>query len=151
MRNCFLTGCYTGLLPKAPGTWGSLLGVVLAFLILLFLPQSTLFLLALLITVVAVREIDRYEAEGGIHDDPKIVIDEVAGVLFGASILPSTHPLWLLVLLVIFRILDIKKPSLISRAEGLPGGMGVMADDIVAGIVGGLVTGLLFVLFSHLP
>ena len=145
MRRCFLTGCYTGTLPKAPGTWGSLFGTLLAAIILAFLPQSTLFLLALLLTIIAVKEINAYEKDGGVHDDPQIVIDEIVGIFFGASILPNTHPIWLLLLFVTFRFFDIKKPSIIGRAEKLPGGLGVMADDIIAGIAAGLLTGVIYV------
>ena len=150
MRRCFLTGCFTGLLPKAPGTWGSLFGVVVAYAILLFLPQSTLFLLAILLSVVAVKEINIYEKQTQTHDDPSIVIDEIVGIFFGASILPNTHPIWLLVLFVTFRFFDIKKPSIIGRAEKLPGGLGVMADDIIAGIAAGLLTGVIYVIFIRL-
>ncbi len=150
MRRCFLTGCYTGLLPKAPGTWGSLFGVVVAFSILLFLPQSTLFLFAILLSVIAVREINIYEKRTKTHDDPSIVIDEIVGIFFGASILPNTHPIWLLVLFLAFRFFDIKKPSIIGRAEKLPGGLGVMADDIIAGIAAGLLTGVIYVAITHL-
>ncbi len=145
MRRCFLTGCYTGLLPKAPGTWGTIFGAILAYMILLFLPQSTLFLLTILISVIAIREINAYEAQGGIHDDPSIVIDEIAGIWLAISILPNTHPIWIAVAVVLFRFFDIKKPSYIGRLEKLPGGLGVMADDLLAGVVAGLLTGLIYV------
>ena len=150
MRRCFLTGCYTGLLPKAPGTWGSLFGVVMAYVSLLFLPQSTLFLFAILLTIVSIKEINIYERQTQTHDDPSIVIDEIVGIFFGASILPNTHPIWLLVLFLAFRFFDIKKPSIIGRVEKLPGGLGVMADDIVAGITAGLLTGVIYVAITYL-
>lgn len=149
MRRCFLTGCYVGTLKKAPGTWGSLFGVILTGFILHYFPQSTLFLFAILLTIIAIKEINSYEKAGGVHDDPQIVIDEIVGILFGASILPNPHPIWLLVLFVAFRYFDIKKPSIIGRAEKLPGGVGVMADDIIAGIAAGLLTGVIYVVFTH--
>ncbi len=145
MRRCFLTGCFTGTLPKAPGTWGSLFGVLLAGIILAFLPQLTLFLLAILLTIIAIKEINTFEKEGGEHDDPQIVIDEIVGIFFGAAILPNIHPIWLLVLFVAFRFFDIKKPSIIGKAEKLPGGLGVMIDDIIAGTAAGLLTGVIYV------
>ncbi|MRI58628.1 MAG: phosphatidylglycerophosphatase A [Epsilonproteobacteria bacterium] len=145
MRRCFLSGCYTGLLPKAPGTWGTIFGAFVAYVILLFLPQSTLFLLTILISVIAVKEINRYEAQGGPHDDPTIVIDEIAGIWLAIAILPNTHPIWIVVAVVLFRYFDITKPSYIGRLEKLQGGLGVMADDLLAGIVSGLLTGLLYV------
>ena len=150
MRECFLTGCFAGLLPKAPGTWGSLVGIVTAYLILLFLPQSTLFLLTILLSIVAVKEINRYEERSSTHDEPKIVIDEIAGVWLGASILPDTSWPWMILLFIFFRIFDIKKPSIIGKAEKLPGGLGVMADDLIAGIAAGLLTGVVYTLYEYL-
>ncbi len=150
MRKCFLTGCYSGLLPKAPGTWGTLFGALLAWGVLHILPQSSLFLLTILLTIIAMREINAYEKESKTHDDPTIVIDEVAGIWLAISILPSTHPFWILVSILLFRFFDIKKPSYIGRLDKLPGGIGVMADDLLAGVLAGLCSGLLYVLFLKL-
>lgn len=148
MRECFLTGCYIGLLPKAPGTWGSIFGAILAYIILLFLPQSTLFLLSILITVIAVKEINNYEKSGGLHDDKKIVIDEIAGVWIAISFLPNTSLIWLFIAFLLFRFFDITKISYIGKLEkNLKGGIAVMADDILAGIVSGLLTGIIYVIF----
>jgi len=146
MQKCFLTGCYIGLLPKAPGTWGSVFGAILAYIILLFLPQSTLFLLALLITVIAVKEIDKYEKINKIHDDKKIVIDEIAGIWITYSLLPDISLIWLVVALILFRFFDITKISYIGKVETkLKGGLAVMADDILAAIVAALLAGLIYV------
>ncbi|SMC09258.1 phosphatidylglycerophosphatase A family protein [Nitratiruptor tergarcus] len=149
MQKCFLTGCYTGLLPKAPGTWGTLFGAVLAWIILLFMPQSTLFLLVVLITIIAIKEINKYEEATKTHDDPSIVIDEIAGIWLAISLLPSTTLPWLLLSILFFRFFDIKKPSYIGKLEKLPGGIGVMADDLLAGVLAGLSTGLVYVVFTH--
>lgn len=149
MRKCFLTGCYTGLLPKAPGTWGSIFGAVLAVLILKFFPQSTLFLLSILITIIAIKEINIYENETKTHDDKKIVIDEVAGIWIAISILPNTSLIWIILSFVLFRIFDIIKPSYIGKIDkNLKGGIGVMADDLLAGILAGLSTGLIYAIWS---
>ncbi|BCD61831.1 phosphatidylglycerophosphatase A [Nitratiruptor sp. YY08-26] len=149
MQKCFLTGCYTGLLPKAPGTWGTIFGAVLAWIILLFMPQSTLFLLVVLITIIAIKEINKYEEATKTHDDPSIVIDEIAGIWLAISILPSTTLPWLLLSVLFFRFFDIKKPSYIGKLEKLPAGIGVMADDLLAGVLAGLSTGLVYVVFTH--
>ncbi|WP_200763781.1 phosphatidylglycerophosphatase A [Nitrosophilus alvini] len=147
-RKCFLTGCYSGLLPKAPGTWGSLFGLVTAFAILLFLPQSTLFLLSVLLTVIAIKEIDKYEKKTRRHDGSEIVIDEIAGIWIAVSILPDTSFVWLAFAFVFFRIFDVLKPSLIGKAEKrLKGGLAVMADDILAGFAAGISTGLVYVIY----
>lgn len=147
-RKFFLTGFYSGLIPKAPGTWGSILGVILAYIILIFLPQSTLFLLSILLTIIAIKEINRYEALTNTHDESSIVIDEIVGIWIAISILPSIEPIWLLLAFLLFRFFDITKPSLIGKLEKrLNGGIAVMADDILAGIIAGLLTGILYVIF----
>jgi len=140
MRKFFLYGLNSGLLPKAPGTWGSIVGAIIGYFILTILPQSTLFLLAILITLIAVKEINIYEKETGIHDDKRIVIDEIAGIwiamsLAGGSIVATIFSF------IYFRILDIKKPSIIGRIdEKVDGGWGVMGDDLVAGIFAGILS-----------
>jgi phosphatidylglycerophosphatase A len=138
MRKFFIYGLNSGLLPKAPGTWGSIVGGILGYIILLFLPQSTLFLLSILVTLIAVREINIYEKETKIHDDKRIVIDEIVGMwlamsLAGGSILATVLSF------LYFRIFDILKPSIIGKIdEKVDGGWGVMGDDIVAGIAAGI-------------
>ncbi len=150
MRRCFLTGCYTGLIPKAPGTWGSLFGLAVGALLLHFLPQSSLFLLAILITIVAIKEINIYEAATNTHDASYIVIDEIAGMWLAMAILPNTAPLWLILAFVFFRFYDISKISYIGKLEKLPGGLGVMADDLLAGVLAGLSTGVLYAGYTML-
>ncbi|BCD59892.1 MULTISPECIES: phosphatidylglycerophosphatase A [unclassified Nitratiruptor] len=145
MRRFFLTGCYTGTLPKAPGTWGTLFGAIIGAFLLHFLPQSSLFLLVILITIIGIKEINIYEKQTNTHDDPSIVIDEIAGIWLAYSILPSTHLIWLVVAFILFRILDITKPSYIKKLDSMPGGLGVMADDLLAGVLAGLLTGLIYV------
>ena len=138
MREFFLYGLNSGLLPKAPGTWGSIVGGIIGYIILMFLPQSTLFLLAIFISIIAVKEINKYEKEMGIHDDKRIVIDEIAGMwiamsLAGGSIVATIFSF------IYFRILDIKKPSIIGKIDkNVKGGWGVMGDDLVAGIFAGI-------------
>jgi len=140
MRNFFLYGLNSGLLPKAPGTWGSLVGAVIGYFILLVLPQSTLFLLAILITVIAVKEINVYEKETNIHDDKRIVIDEIAGIWIAMS-LAGGSILAVIFSFIYFRILDIKKPSIIGKIDKkISGGWGVMGDDLVAGMFAGIMS-----------
>ena len=147
MRNLFLYGLNSGLLPKAPGTWGSIVGGIFGYIILLFLPQSTLFLLSILITLIAVKEINIYEKQTGIHDDKRIVIDEIAGMwiamsLAGGSIIATIFSF------IYFRIFDIKKPSIIGRIDrNIQGGWGVMGDDLVAGIVAGIMSAGTYALY----
>jgi len=113
--------------------WG-----VIGFIILLFLPQSSLFLLSILVTLIAVKEINIYEKKTNIHDDKRIVIDEIVGMWLAMSLAGGTL-LSLVFSFIYFRIFDIMKPSIIGKIdEKVKGGWGVMGDDIVAGIVAGI-------------
>ena len=145
IRKLFLTLFYSGLFPKAPGTVGSVVALILGLIILQFLPSSTLFLLALLITVLAVKQINIYEEQMGTHDGKEIVIDELAGMWVALSICGITQSNILIMSIlafVYFRIFDIWKPSIIGRIdEKLKGGWGVMLDDVVAGVAAGIAAG----------
>jgi phosphatidylglycerophosphatase A len=128
--NHFLaTGFYSGHLPYAPGTWGSLLMVLLVFFFPLL--NNIYFISALSIGGIAIANFE--ERQTGIKDDGKIVIDEMAGQLLAYY----TLPLNIAVLIggfILFRIFDITKPWLIDKVQELPSGWGVMLDDILAGL-----------------
>ncbi|CAM3915626.1 phosphatidylglycerophosphatase A family protein [Arcobacter cloacae] len=144
-RKFFLTVGFSGLSPKAPGTVGSFVSLILGIFLLQFLHVSTLFMLALLITVIAVKQIDIYEKEVGIHDGKEIVIDELAGMWIALSIcgINPENAIYLAPLaFIFFRIFDIWKPSIIGKVDQkVKGGWGVMGDDIIAGIAGGIAAG----------
>ena len=154
----FITLGYSGLSPKAPGTVGSLVALMLGIAVLLFFDVQTLFLAAILISVIGIREINKYEAKSGIHDDKRIVIDELAGMWFALSVAPAISInmgeitdfqngflIQSLLSFALFRYFDIKKPSIIGRLDReAKGGVGVMADDIVAGFAAGIVSALLW-------
>ena len=151
------TGLGTGLLPKAPGTWGSLLAVLLGEVLLGAAGLPGLLALAGASTLLGVPAAGRVASLRGREDPPEIVIDEVAGqaIALGLlhAVLPATAPLlarWGLVLLafVLFRILDIAKPGWIDRLQSLPGGWGVMADDLLAGLIAGMLAGAAAFLLS---
>jgi len=139
-RRLFLTFFYTGLSPKAPGTVGSLAGLIVGLIILAFLPVSSLTTFTIALTVIAVLEINKHEAQTGLHDQSEIVIDEVAGIWLTLAI---AHETWLHIILgfLFFRLYDIWKPSVIGRVDrDVKGGLGVMGDDILAGFFAGLST-----------
>lgn len=154
----FITLGYSGLSPKAPGTVGSLVALLLGIAVLLFFDVQTLFLAAILLSVVGIREINKYEAQSGIHDDKRIVIDELVGMWFALSVAPAMSVnmgeiadfqngflIQSLLSFALFRYFDIKKPSIIGRLDReAKGGVGVMADDIVAGFAAGIVSALLW-------
>jgi len=146
-----LTGFFSGLLPKAPGTWGSLVGVIIAYLVIVFFPNPnlTIMLLATLFTIIGFKLVNEYEENGGIHDDKRIVIDEIAGVLITIGLfgnLKEDTLIKLFLAFISFRLFDIKKPSIIGKIDKkAPGGLGVMGDDILAGIFGGIFAGILYI------
>lgn len=159
----FLTLFYSGHSPKAPGTVGTLVSLPLGVAVLIFLGPQTLFLLALLVTLVAIKSIDRYEAQSGIHDNQKIVIDELVGMWFALSIAPGIMftlgdlAVWdngitiqIVLSFIFFRIYDIKKPSIIGRIDrNVKGGWGVMGDDIIAGFAAGVSSALIWEAIKH--
>ena len=144
LRKFFLTVGFSGLSPKAPGTVGSFVSLIIGLFLLEFLHVSTLFLLALLITVIAIKQIDIYEKEVGMHDGKEIVIDELAGMWITLSIcgINSSNILYMApIAFIFFRLFDIWKPSFIGKIDrDVKGGLGVMGDDVLAGIAAGIAT-----------
>lgn len=154
----FLTLFYSGHSAKAPGTVGTLVSLPIGLAVLIFLGPQTLFLLTLLITLIAIKGIDLYETQSGIHDNQKIVIDELAGMWFALSIAPGIMfsfgdltawengiALQIFLSFLFFRLYDIKKPSVIGRIDrNVSGGWGVMGDDIVAGFAAGISAALVW-------
>lgn len=152
MNKFFLTLGYSGLSPKAPGTVGSFVALILGMGLLHFMSITTLFLLSLLISVIAVKQINIYEKKVGIHDGKEIVIDELAGMWITMSISGVTAHNWIMgsIAFIFFRIFDIWKPSIIGKIDrDVKGGWGVMGDDMLAGVLAGLCTSLTyFLIFS---
>jgi phosphatidylglycerophosphatase A len=152
MNKFFVTLGYSGLAPKAPGTVGTLVALPFGMLILIYFDAYTLFLATSLISIIAIKQINKYEEQTQTHDDKSIVIDELAGMWFALSVAPAVSVGFLDVLVlengfliqsllsfVLFRYFDIKKPSIIGRIDrDAKGGVGVMGDDIVAGFAAGI-------------
>ncbi len=152
MRKLFLTLFYSGLSPFAPGTVGTIVSLAFAMALLQYIDVSTLFLLAFLISVIAVKEINKYEEEMGVHDSKEIVIDELAGMWIAISICGINQENFFIMsalAFIYFRLFDIWKPSIIGRIDKhVKGGWGVMGDDIVAGIAGGIAAGATYQLLD---
>jgi len=149
MRKFFLTLGYSGLSPKAPGTVGSIVALAIALVLLQYISVTTLFLLAILISAFAVKQIDIYEKEVGAHDGSEIVIDELAGMWIALGIANATSDNYIVATLafVYFRLFDIWKPSIIGKIDrDVKGGWGVMGDDMVAGLFAGLCTSMTYFL-----
>jgi len=133
----FSTGLYTGYSPIAPGTVGTIVAV------LLYLALSRLSPVLYGITVLAFLLMACWTAGMAEHilrtrDSQRIVIDEVAGFLVTMTFLPPTTGHMLLGF-ALFRLFDMVKPFPIRRLEGLKGGYGVVADDVMAGIYANMV------------
>jgi phosphatidylglycerophosphatase A len=141
------TGLGSGLLPKAPGTWGSLLAVALSEGLFAAAGLAGVAALAAASTLVGVPVSGRVAAVKGRKDPSEIVIDEVAGQALALTLLHAALPAdagsplrWGLVAfaLGLFRLFDVAKPGWIDRAQSLPGGWGIMADDLLAGALAGI-------------
>jgi phosphatidylglycerophosphatase A len=135
----FASGLGTGFLPIAPGTWGSLLGLAFGAALLAISPYA---LAAATLALTAAGVVAIRASVTGPHDDPGwVVIDEIAGQCCALLLLP--RPTWpgLLLAFALFRLLDIAKPGPIGWADRRGGAGGVMADDIIAGGVAGVLVG----------
>jgi phosphatidylglycerophosphatase A len=142
------TGLGAGYSPLAPGTAGSLLGAALCFP-LLYLPWPVYLGATLVVTAIAVWVAGPTAAELGHPDPPQIVIDEIAGMWFAAIALPPTLYDFTAVFLL-FRLIDIVKPAPIPRLERLRGGLGIVADDVAAGLLARILWWLLKANFDFL-
>lgn len=140
-------GFGAGLAPKAPGT----VGTVVAVLIYLLLPAMPLIVYAVLIALsffFGIWICGKTAEDLGVHDHGGIVWDEFVGYWITMFMAPSGF-VWVLLGFVLFRLLDIFKPWPIKWADKeLTGGLGIMLDDALAGIMAALCIQALFVLLS---
>ena len=129
----YATGCGVGLAPKAPGTFGSLLGPLLVWLWQSLerpIEGAAVALIGILLGVGAAQRVAR---RYGLADPGCVVCDEIAAFAIVFAVTPVT---WTTAVLGFawFRLFDIWKPWPIHRLERLPGGWGIMADDLLAGV-----------------
>lgn len=144
MNKLIATVCYTGYLRPAPGTWGSLAALPLAWLIYEAGGYWLLIVLGVVLFFAGVKATEHMAAETRDHDPSCVVVDEVVGqwvallpVVIGASNaqveITALWPGWLAAF-VLFRLLDIWKPGPIGWADRKETAVGVMLDDVFAGI-----------------
>jgi phosphatidylglycerophosphatase A len=131
----FVTCCYTGYLPLAPGTWAS----VLTCIILYFVPPFNHPAVIMLLVVLAVFAIERIRGEEA--DPGYIVIDEMIGLLV-ATVGHNLTTGNIVKAFILFRAFDILKPYPIRKVERLAGAYGIIADDVLAGVAA---SGALFI------
>jgi phosphatidylglycerophosphatase A len=125
-------GAYSGRVPIAPGTAGTVVGVLLYFLIMGMTPVWYV-ALCNLVAGIGVWAAEEAEKLLGKKDAPSIVIDEIAGFLLAMFMIPPTWGM-IIVGFVLFRFFDILKPWPLKRLEKMHGGVGVMLDDIGAAV-----------------
>ena len=149
-----LATCGVGYMPVAPGTWGAAIGVGVYLLVRMASAQvfavavargwsvppleafRTTFMLLMLIviTVAGIWAASRAERLLGRKDPGTVVVDEVVGQLYAFVFVPFSAGLWAIVAgFLAFRVFDIWKPYPIRRLEALESGLGIMADDVLAG------------------
>jgi phosphatidylglycerophosphatase A len=153
------TGFGAGFIPFGPGTWGSIVGLLIAYgLIAAFgseaiLLQNILIAAGLVSAALGVWASDRAEKIFDHKDASQIVVDEVFGqiisFIFIAPYLTgmgANWRWWMIAGFALFRAFDIFKPYPINRLQGLPGGLGVMMDDALAGVYAAVALSLLWML-----
>ncbi|MBI4752967.1 phosphatidylglycerophosphatase A [Candidatus Desantisbacteria bacterium] len=136
----FATGFFSGYSPVVPGTAGTLVGVLI-YLAVYYLWSSFPYFLVfyiigvVIISVVGVRLCSEAEAIFKVKDAHPIVWDEIAGYLI--TMIGIKPELWSLISgFILFRMLDIIKPGQLYSLQRLPGGWGIMIDDVGCGIIG---------------
>jgi phosphatidylglycerophosphatase A len=153
--------CGVGYLPLAPGTWGSLLAVGFYLFVRITIswhPTDTPaivtplgfligeLLVISVVTFLGIWAASRSERVLKMKDPQKVVVDEVAGQLIALLPLPLTRigpwPILVIIAFVFFRFFDIVKPYPARRFESLDGGLGIMADDVVAGVYAAVLVGV---------
>lgn len=139
----FATWFYSGKSPKAPGTCGSLATLPFVYALFYFGGYAALITFIILVSIIGIYVADKFSKALNIKDPGQIVIDETAGQSI-ALILAGTN-LWLyLIGFALFRLFDITKPSLVGWADKkINGGLGIMLDDIFAGIFAAIVLGVI--------
>jgi phosphatidylglycerophosphatase A len=149
-----ISTCGVGYLPLMPGTYGSLVAVGI-FLGFTQVVKGNALVAVVLVSIVAVTfagiwAASRTEALDNRKDPSKVVVDEVAGQLI--SLFPLTlFTHWSIVAVIIsfilFRFFDIVKPYPARRLEALKGGLGIMCDDLIAGVYAAVITSVVVAVF----
>jgi len=139
------TGFFSGYLPKAPGTWGSVFAALICFVGARLLPNEGVFYLgpipvswwalslAVATTILGIYASGLFAAEWREDDPGEVVVDEFAGIFFACALIPASAVAYLAAF-ALFRLFDITKPGIIHKLQDLPGGYGIVVDDVAAGI-----------------
>jgi len=138
------SGFYSGFLPRVPGTWGSLIFIPIwwLFIGIFKVPETIFFGILLCLAILTISRciqssINSNElAEVKSKQDPGyIVIDEWVGMSISLWGIASNNYIMILISFLMFRFFDVLKPGPIKTSEKLPGSIGIIADDLLAGLV----------------
>lgn len=136
------TALGAGYCPVAPGTAGAAVGLLAWLLLLLALPLAdakvVLALLTAAMMLMGIRAAGQLEKIWG-QDPSRVVVDELVGTWIALLAVPSADWWWGVAAFALFRLFDIAKPLGIRRMEAIGGGLGIMMDDVLAGIYSAVV------------
>ncbi len=143
----FATGFLTGYFPVASGTVGSFLAILIYLFIPGFNEAYILIIFILLFLVIGLYTSDFAEKVYG-FDPPEVVIDEIVGMWLTMFFVPKTYVL-AAIGFILFRIFDIVKPFPAKQSQELKGGIGIMLDDLIAGLYALVVLHLILLIFPE--
>ncbi len=154
LQKLFITFFGSGLAPFAPGTVGTAASMPLGLAIIYYFGANSLTTVVIVVSIIAIIEINKYEKATNSHDEKSIVIDEAVGVWLtmaitfgGLSIWQNPYAIYVATALsfISFRLFDIWKPSTIGYIDRkVKGGLGVVGDDLLAGLAAGIMNLLIF-------
>ena len=133
------TGFGSGYSPCLPGTAGSLVAALFVYFYKLDLWHI------LILILLGIYICNKAELLFKKHDSPHIVFDEFCGIFIATWKL--TTPLSFVTAFILFRFFDMTKPYPINKLQVLPGGLGIMADDIAAGLIARFLVEIIFIIF----
>ena len=140
-------GFGSGLAPKAPGTFGTLVGIPI-FLLMADLPLALYLVITTVFLLIGIWSAQVYSDYLGVHDHGSIVWDEVVGFLITMTFVPVEWR-WIVIGFLLFRLFDIWKPWPIRLLdERVHGGFGIMIDDVLAGVYAAVVLYMIFHFFN---
>lgn len=130
------TVCYTGLIPLAPGTIASLIAIPFVWLMR---RHQLIYVVITILTIIIGVIVAKYLSDiWHKKDDSRITIDEFVGTLVTYLLLPKINWLILLIGFILFRVFDILKPLFIRQSERIGSGIGIILDDVLAGVYANL-------------
>jgi len=139
------SGFYTGYIPFASGTWGSLVALII-YLIPGFEKPVIIIPAIIIFTILGIFTGNKFDVIYG-KDPAECTVDEVVGMWISLLFLPKL-PLVIAGAFISWRIFDIIKPSPARQLESLNGGLGIMMDDIVAGLYSLILLHLILIIFK---